>query len=148
MLNDEHMMNVGTWKTRFQENEQTFYVSAKDVELSHSAQWKPDSRAKDKEPYEAKDIGMPEWGVRHFARPSADNRGWETPYRAVNGVAIPGFALAVDIMDLREQFNHDAYLDYAARLMQRIAASDKPIKGTNAPTLFMQQMWRQYGKPD
>ncbi len=144
LLGDEHMTGVGRWTTRFQEDEQTFYVTRKEVELTHTERWSPDPRAKDKEPYEPEDIGLPEWGVRHFARPRADNRGWRTPYRAVNGVAIPGFALAVGIMDLRKEWNHDAYLDYAARLMQRIAASGERAKGTNAPTIFMQQMWRRY----
>ena len=144
LLSDEHMLDVGQWKTRFQDDEQTFYVTQESVDITHSDKWSPDARATDKEPYEAKDIGMPEWGVRHTKRPTADNRGWRTPYRAINGTAIPGFALAVSIMDRRKQWNHDAYLDYAVRYMQTIRKSGERVKGTNAPTIFMQNMWDQY----
>ena len=84
--------------------------------------------------------------MRHTCRPTADNRGWRTPYRTVNGAAIPGFALAVSIMERRDEWNYDAYLDYAVRYMQTIRAPGQQIKGTNAPTIFMQQMWDEYHK--
>jgi hypothetical protein len=146
LLDDKHMLNVGNWETRFQDDEQTFYVSEQEVEITNSTRWNPDSRAQDKEPYRSSDIGMPEWGVRHTKRPTADNRGWRTPYRAVNGVVIPGFALAASIMERRQEWNHDAYFDYAVRYMEKIRESGQRIKGTNAPTVFMQQMWDQYHK--
>ena len=60
LLSDEHMLTVGQWKTRFQDDEQTFYVTQESVDITHSDKWSPDSRAADKEPYEAKDIGLPE----------------------------------------------------------------------------------------
>ena len=43
VLNDPHMKDVGQWKTRFQDDEQTFYVAQADVDITHSPQWKPRS---------------------------------------------------------------------------------------------------------
>lgn len=146
LFDDEHMLNVGKWETRFQDDEQTFYVTEKEVEITNSAKWNPDARAKDKEPYDAGDIGMPEWGIRHTRRPTAANRGWRTPYRDVNGAVILGFALAVSIMERREEWNHDAYFGYAVRYLQTTRASGRRMKGTNVPTIFMQQMWDRYHK--
>jgi hypothetical protein len=146
LLGDEHMLNVGQWKTRFQDDEQVFYVNQESVDITHSDQWRPDTRAADKQPYEVRDIGLPEWGVRNTKRPTADNRGWRTPYRAINGAAIPGFALAVSLMELRNRWNHEAYFAYAARYMRTIRTSGEQVKGTNAPTIFMQNMWDEYGE--
>ncbi|HEY3322871.1 MAG TPA: hypothetical protein VGP72_20625 [Planctomycetota bacterium] len=140
-LNDPHMKDVGHWKTRFQDNEQTFYVTQADVDLSHSPRWKPDQRAKDKEPYEAKDIGMPEWGIRHALEPERDNRGWDTPYRSVNYPGIVAVALAVLIMEQKDAWNHDAFLDYADRVMQR--GSDAG-QGANSVSPFCRDMWAAY----
>ena len=61
LLNDARMKQVGTWKTRFQEDEQTFYVSQADVEPTHSNRWRPDVRQNTPTPYETKDIGLAEW---------------------------------------------------------------------------------------
>jgi len=144
LLDDPHMKSVGTWETRFQDDEQTFYVTRESVEITKSTRWNPDHRAKDKEPYRDEDVGMPEWGVRHTMKPEHDNRGWRTPYRAINGTAIPGFALAVAVMDRREEWNHDAYLDYATRYMQTIRQDGKQVRGTNAPSVFTQNMWDEY----
>ena len=70
--------------------------------------WNPDKRAKDKLPYTEEHIGMPEWGIRHFAKPYADNRGWRTPYRDINNAVIPGTVLAASLFDVRAEWNHDA----------------------------------------
>jgi hypothetical protein len=144
LLQDQHMLKVGHWETRFQDDEQTFYVSQESVDITHSDKWSPDGRAADKEPYKISDIGLPEWGIRHTRRPTADNRGWRTPYRAINGAVIPGFSLAVSIMDLRRQWNHEAYFDYSVRYMRTIQAGGEPLKGVNAPSTFVQNMWNKY----
>jgi len=143
MLKDRHMLAVGTWKTRFHDDEQTFYVTRESVQITHSPKWKPDSRAQDKAPYEAADIGLPDWGIRHAYQPEADNRGWRTPYRDINGSAIPAFALAAGLMGRRKDWNHEPYFDYAVRHM---AESRKigQTKGTNAPSPFIQAMWDLY----
>jgi hypothetical protein len=143
MLNNSHMLAVGTWPTRFQDDEQTFYVTRDSVEITQSEAWDPDSRAADKEPYETTDIGMAEWGVRHTKRPTADNRGWRTPYRVINGAVIPGFALAACMMGRREQWNHEAYFDYAVRSMRENAKRGH-TRGTNAPPPFVLGLWDRY----
>ena len=145
MLKDPHMLKVGHWKTRFQDDEQTFYVTRKEVEITHSKAWKPDHRAQDKEPYTAADIGMPEWGVRHTRRPTADNRGWRTPYRDINGSAIPGFALAACMMGRRKDWNHEAYFDYAVRFMAESRKRGR-TRGTNAPPPLVRSLWDRYHK--
>ena len=65
MLNDPHMKEVGQWKTHFQEDEQTFYVSQREVDITNSPQWSPDKRGGIIAPYTKEDIGMPDWGIRH-----------------------------------------------------------------------------------
>lgn len=144
LLNDRHMLEVGQWKTRFQDDEQTFYVTRREVDITHSQEWDPDHRAKDKATYDTKDIGMPEWGVRHTMRPAADNRGWRTPYREINGAAIPAFALAASIMQRRQEWNHEAYFDYATRSMATIRQPGAQVRGPNVPTIFVQNMWDAY----
>ena len=145
LLNDPHMLKVGSWKTRFQDDEQTFYVTRKEVGITNSEVWRPDPRARDKEPYRAADIGMAEWGVRHTKRPTADNRGWRTPYRDINGAAIPGFALAACMMGRRKDWNHEAYFDYAVRYMIESRTRGN-TRGTNAPPPFLRSLWDRYSK--
>lgn len=145
LLGDRHMLDVGQWKTRFQDDEQTFYVTQESVDITSSKDWDPDRRAKNLEPYETKDIGTAEWGVRHTMRPTADNRGWQTPYRDINGSAIPGYALAASMMDLRKQWNHEAYFDYAVRFISETKKRGRN-KGTNLPPFFVQRLWDLYHK--
>lgn len=142
VFDDSHMASAGQWDTPFQDDMQTFYVSKAEVDMTNSDKWSPDSRAGDKEPYEFTDIGMPEWGVRHTRKPKADNRGWNTPYRSVNGAVIPGTALAAAIMGLRDAWNHDAYFDYAVRWMDRTGGGS----GTNSPPTFAKQMWAAHAE--
>jgi hypothetical protein len=58
--------------------------------------------------------------------------------------ATPGFALAVSIMQRRAHWNHGAYFDYAVRYMQTIRKSGERVKGTDAPPIFIQNMWDEY----
>ena len=138
------MLAIGHSDTRFHDDEQTFFVSAKDIERTTSKKWNPDSRAKDKLPYTEDHIGMPEWGIRHFAKPYADNRGWRTPYRDINNAVIPGTVLAASLFDVRAEWNHDAIFDYARRIMQEPTVSLHKINSTNAPNHFSYQMWQAY----
>jgi len=149
MLNDPHMKNVGKWETRFQENEQTFYVTQAEVDLTHSPQWKPDKRA-ELVPYSAEDIGMAEWGIRHATKPETDNRSWDATYREVNGAVIPGFALAARLMGLQEAWNHDAFFDYCDRYMKWREEDGRRL--SNTASNFLKDMWTAHragapGKP-
>ena len=146
LLNDQAMLDIGKSKTRFHDDEQTFYVEEIDIERSHSDKWKPDSRAADKLSYSEEHLGMPEWGIRHFLKPFADNRGWRTPYRDINNTVLPGTALAASMFQLREAWNHDALFDYARRIMHEPKVSLNKINSTNAPDHFSFNMWQAYAK--
>ena len=137
LLDDAHMKNVGRWTTRFQEDEQTFYVDEESVRLTRSSEWSPDKRAP-RVPYTEADIGTPEWGITHAKKPTSDNAAWQAPYRDINGAIIPSFALAARAMGLREAWNHDAFFDYCDRYMTW-KDSNPPV--ANRPTVFMQAMW-------
>ncbi|PTY02916.1 hypothetical protein DB346_07845 [Verrucomicrobia bacterium LW23] len=151
LLNDKHMLNAGQWKTRFQENEQTFYVTQAEVDMTNSPKWDPDKRA-EKVPYTAEDIGMADWGIRHAYKPEADNKSWDATYREVNGAVIPAFALAARQLGLKEAWNHPAFFDYCDRYMAWISGPEGPRAKTgkrlsNEPTPFFYAMWAAYPPP-
>ena len=141
MVNDPHMKEVGKWKTRFQEDEQTFYVSKADVDMTHSPKWKPDPRLDPATPYEMADIGMPEWGIRHAVKPESDKRTWNTVYRAINGCVNTGYVLAARIMGQEEAWNHKALFDYTDRYMKLTGGKDH----NEAAPKFVVNMWNTYG---
>jgi hypothetical protein len=140
MLNDQHMKDVGNWKTRFQEDETTFYVSKADVDMTHTAKWHPDKRGDTPTPYETKDIGMPEWGIRHAVQPEADDRTWNVPYRDINASVNPGSVLAARIMGLDDAWNHKAFFDYTDRSMKETGGKGR----SNSVPAFVVNMWKMY----
>jgi hypothetical protein len=140
MLNDEHMKSAGQWKTKFQEDQQTFYVSKTEVDITHSAQWKPDPRLDPATPYETADIGMPEWGINHASNPASDKRTWHTVYRAINGCVYPGFVLAARIMGQETAWNHQALFDYTDRYIHFTGGKDH----AEAVDPFILNMWNKY----
>ena len=140
LLNDAHMQNVGHWNTLFQEDEQTFYVTQKEVDLTHSPQWKPDQRMGVSEPYAKENIGMPEWGIRHAATPSVDDRAILNNYRPLNSQHYPGMVLAMRLMGLEEAWNHKAFFDYTDRWMKL-----KLPQGIAVTDDFYHNMWNTYG---
>ena len=147
LLNDEHMKNVGQWETAFQEDYDTFYISQKEIDMTHSKSWKPDKRA-EKLAYEAKHLGMPEWGIRHRKDPWADNLHWKATYRPINNMAYPGFTLAAHIMGQRKSWNHEALFDYVDRhiALAEIHPHKKPghhLYYTYGSS-FIAHMWKAY----
>jgi hypothetical protein len=140
MLNNDHMKNVGVWTTLFQEDAQTFYVTADDVTRTHSSQWAPDTRGGTPVPYETADIGLPEWGIRHAVSPYLDNKLWNTAYRDINGTANAGFVLSALIMGQRTAWNHDALFDYEDRWWG-ITGGDQNAQHVDA---FTKSMWNRY----
>ena len=141
LLNDQHMKDVGQWKTRFQDNEQTFYVSQADVDMTHSPKWKPDYRNVAKTPYEAADIGMPEWGIHHVEQPENDDADWDAVYRSVNGPVITTETTTIRIMGLDQAWNHPAFTDYADRWIKKTGG--KTNGGSMSP--FAISMYNTYG---
>lgn len=144
MLNDSHMKDVGHWKTRFQEDEQTFYVTQAEVDITHSPQWKPDKRGGAPEPYTKENIGLPEWGIGHAVQPTADNREWRATYRGINTPIYPGFVLAARLMGQEEAWNHQALFDYTDRWMKMSGGAAIP-NTTEATPIFVANMWKAYG---
>lgn len=137
LLEDTHLLEAGQWTTRFQENEQHFYVTRAEVDLTNGPDWKPDKRAT-LVPYAEKDIGTPEWGIRHATYPQSDNAHFTATYREINGSVTPAFALAARAMDLKQAWNHDAFFDYADRYMAwRLS---QPATHNN-PSPFLLAMW-------
>jgi hypothetical protein len=138
VLNDGHLKSVGQWKTRFQEDEQTFFVSEKEVEITHSDKWKPDPRAKQQEPYTKDDIGLPEWGIVHREQPTADNKGWDATYRHVNGPVFPSFVLAARLLGQEQAWNHPPLFAYTDRFVEKQRDERGQAKA------FSWNMWKAY----
>jgi hypothetical protein len=123
----------------FEEDEETYYVSQMDVEMTHSPQWRPDSRDAEKIPYEKEDIGLPEWGKVRFYDRTAINKYWATTYRQVIGHAYSGIVLAMHIMGVKDLWNHDALFDYKDRY--KIVELD-----WTETSRFVKSMWDVYRK--
>lgn len=140
MLDNAHLKDVGRWKTRFQEDDQTFFVTQHEVEITHSQQWNPDRRSPT-QPYGKEHIGLPEWGIRHAEQPQADNCDLQAMYRSVNGSAYPGFVLAALLMDQQKAWNHDALFAYTERYMGLVREKRAPLD----PPAFVVNMWKDYG---
>lgn len=140
LIKDAHMLDAGRWPTRFQENEQHFYVTRAEVNLTGGLDWKPDKRAT-LVPYAEKDIGTPEWGIRHGTYPQSDNAHFTATYRDINGAVNPAFALAARAMGLKQAWNHDAFFDYADRFMTWRLAEPAPA---NQPSPFLVAMWNAH----
>ncbi len=111
----------------FGEDDQTFYVTQEDVDLTNSSLWEPDSR--DVEvghmlPYRSTNIGMPEWGITHteIGYGDHDNMHWQAGYReCCTANAWLGFVLAAWIMNADantiDLWNHPALFDYMDRYL-------------------------------
>lgn len=141
VLNDPHMKDVGHWKTRFQDDEQTFFVSQAEVDLTNSPAWKPDKRGGNPQPYTKEDIGLAEWGIAHATGPQVDNKEWAAPYRWVNGTVIPAFVLAARLMGQEEAWNHPPLFAYSDRYQEKTKGHQKGAQMKP----FSLSMWEAYG---
>jgi len=151
LLDDEHMMNVGHWETRFQDNEQFIHVNEDHVAANDAAKraipaFNSVIQGAYHIPATAEVIGLPEWifwGVLNGDRGA--NVAWNnTAYRFINNSYIPTFALVFTIMENgRKLYNHEPYFDYADRIMSR---DQEFMKGHNYESLsaFSMAMWRKY----
>ena len=144
LLNDAHMKEAGHWTTHFQEDEQTFYVTQKEVDMTNSPQWAPDKRGGAPEPYTKEDIGMPEWGILHLTYPTGDNRGRGASYRNLNSLVYPAMILAARSMGLEEAWNHKALFDYTDRWMELTHGIDGGNGAGDSPAFYI-NMWDKYG---
>ena len=112
---------------RFQEDAQTFIVS-EDHPLYGQE-------------YHASDIGMPEWGVRHWRDPSRDRKSWGAPYRWI-GSAMLGHALAAHLTPgAVEAWNWEPFFDYIDRYFE---VDTRPTTDRNGIQAFQRSMWEAY----
>jgi len=144
VLNNSDMKNIGVDDDlsdpnhiRFEEDEETFYITQADVDMTHSPQWKPDDRSTMLLPYKEQDIGLPEWGLVQGYDRRGINNYWGAIYRTVIGHAYGGYILAMHIMGVKDLWNHDALFDYKDRYMQ--------VETNNRETSkFVEKMWDAY----
>jgi len=143
VLNDAHMKDVANWSTDFQEDMDTFYVSQVEVDITHSGAWNPDTRADELWPYETKNIGIPEWGIRHAPAPERDNLHWTATYRTINNQSYVGWVLAAQVMGQAAAWNHDPLFDYIDR---SLAVNDTLSPAWYHPygNDFVEAMWIAY----
>ena len=117
---------------RFAEDQNTFTVQQSDVGREVSGGIGAQ--------YIQADVGLPDWGVKHFHTPNYDDRRWEggVPYRFVTWPAMIGSVLAADLMDQRKAWNHEPTFLYTER-----------FAGAGIGNDFEGQMWRRYKRsPD
>lgn len=140
VLHDNNLKSiVNSGKTRFGEDDQTFYVTQKDVDITHSSSWRPDSRDIVAMPYDVSDIGLAEWGIRHFDYPEMSNKYWPTQYReCCTANSWAGEVLAALIMDAKGLWNHNALFDYMDRYMSKEPGIYRQWSA------FAQNMWDSY----
>lgn len=122
----------------FQDDHQHFYVSQTEVDMTASSAWDPDDR-NEIAPYTSADIGMPEWGIRHFDKPHLDNRAWSATYRNVNGFAQSYHVFAARLMGVMDDWNWTPTFDYIDRWYN----SEKASYST-----WFQGLWSAYRAQD
>ncbi len=136
----------------FGEDDQTFYVTQNDVDITNGPSWNPDTRGGTKS-YNSSLIGMPEWGIRHIYSPERSDAAWDATYRqCCTATAWSGFVLAARIMDAKGLWNHDALFDYQDRWMAITNGKPDPfgytvsgeVSGWRTMTTFTQEMWDTY----
>jgi hypothetical protein len=165
VLNDNNMKTIGTTTAfpstygvhpAFGEDQQTFYVSQSDVNITNT--FKGDSyhrcdlyghydiECKKQQDYLLSDIGLPEWGITHLADPVLDDKNWvsdtKSGYRqCCTAISWAGWVLATHIMSAKNLWNHDALFDYQDRYME----VEKILNdGSRSWNTFTEEMWDKY----
>jgi len=111
LLGDEDMLAIGkTMPNRFQEDRQTFYVTQEDVGRKL---YQADNRPR--HAYTEEHVGMAEWGEQHTRQPERDGSNWNAYYRTIVGHSILAHVLTARILDLKDDWQHDALFDYIDR---------------------------------
>lgn len=136
----------------FGEDDQTFYVTDEDVQITNSPSWKPDRRNKAPFPYTSNMLGMPEWGITHSTSPNRSDSSWQARYRqCCTNYTMKGIVLAALIMGQKHHWNHDALFDYQERYESIVAGKPDPFGYTVAEEKrglsqggFVAKMWDKY----
>ncbi len=124
-------------KLLFQEDRQTFYVTQADVGRPlYVADGRP------REIYRASDVGIAEWGEKHFPEPRWDGRNWNSYYRTIAGSSTIGHVLTARLMGLAETWNWPAAFDYYDRYWAH--EHRNASRGANCIQPFVAAMWSAY----
>ncbi|MEP4078157.1 chitobiase/beta-hexosaminidase C-terminal domain-containing protein [Haloferula sp.] len=124
---------------RFQEDQQTFFVSQVDVNINHKVF---PGKNYPVTQYSSADIGMAEWGIRHYSdnHRQYDNKYWPTDYRRVAFPAMPGHALVARLINGVNDWNWPPFFAYCDRYM----AVEPTGTGVNSVQPFVRNMWNAY----
>lgn len=137
----------------FGEDDQTFYVTQDEINITNGSTWDPDIRSGPGYPYTSGMIGMPEWGIRHANSPENSDSAWYAQYRdCCTAIAWNGFVMAAHIMDAKTLWNHDALFDYQDRYMALTNGGSDPFgysvteesSGWRSSSDFTEEMWDTY----
>tara|TARA_R100000353_G_scaffold173378_1_gene139630 strand:- start:485 stop:1843 length:1359 start_codon:yes stop_codon:yes gene_type:complete len=95
---------------KFQEQQQTFFVSQTDVDTSrYIADGRPRTA------YASADIGKPEWGSNHLTDRSKDGNNWDAFYRDISGGVLQAPAICIYLMSGELVVNDPSFIQYAQR---------------------------------
>jgi hypothetical protein len=142
VLNDDSLKaEIAGSSMRFQEFQQTFFVTQSDVDLTNrvAVNGFPVSN------YTSANIGMPEWGIRHRNNPEMDNNRWDSPYRDINGGQHTAPAMAARVMGIRGLLNWEALFLYQERHLNYEQGSTYAGEFNYNPTIsFHRQFYNAY----
>jgi hypothetical protein len=128
----------------FGEDDQTFYVTQADVNITNS----PAASGvgdEGKIPYSKSDIGLPEWAIRHATAPNMSNKSIWSAYRNVAGPPFDGTALAALLTEGgKELWNHNAFFDYTDRYMAMTASGGEFEGWWSGIGKYTRNMWDRY----
>lgn len=138
LLNNSSMTGVvdGLPTTYFGEHDNCFIVTQTDVDRQHTTDYTGATRPGYSYPlasvdYVTSDIGLPEWGINHRVIPTSDSRDWNTAYRTCcTARAWSGYLMALNVMGMRQYWNHEPSLLYHDRYMDVMNASTYGVSYT------------------
>lgn len=119
----------------FGEDDQTFYITQRDVDRHHD----PNDYPVEGVDYFEEDLELAEWGISHNLTPAYDSKEWDTAYRHTAFTCMSGHALSILMMNsidssVKTIWNHDVFFDYLYRFMEIDTANNT----------FTQNMWDAY----
>jgi hypothetical protein len=112
VLGDTAMLTqASAAQNKFQEYQQTFFVQASDVAITHVG-----VNGTTAVNYTADDIGKAEWGILHDSNPVRDSDSWSAPYRSTAGGTLTGVLMTARLMGVQADLGaSDALWAYAIR---------------------------------
>lgn len=94
------------------------------------------------ETYEASDIGVPSWGIRHQDTPQKDTAYYPANYETINNGPGMAHAAAAIVMGVKIDWNYPPFFSYYERVFP--LEKDNAGGGTNTMSLFAHDMYTAY----